>query len=76
MTGAEKIKSMIDSGEFAERMVDWGSCPPELLGRPLLCKQPKNVFGTNGRMCANDGEICRSCWRKALESEVDKCENE
>jgi hypothetical protein len=54
MTGAEKIKEMVDSGKFAEKVESACGCPDD--------------FGLKqDEFCAMD---CESCWRKAQESEV------
>ena len=59
MTGAEKLKQIIDSGEFAEvaQMISSAPCPED-------CGFNS---GSNYPECTGS---CADCWRKALESEV------
>ena len=60
MTGADKLKQMIDSGEFAGLFSNNNEqC------KIILCP---GMFGLNEKKEHND---CDDCWRKALESEVE-----
>ena len=61
MTGAEKLKQMIDSGEFAE-MVARRFCPTSV----DIPKGNENC----SRWSTHNQEVCQACWRKALESDV------
>lgn len=62
MTGKEKIKQMLDSGEFAEKVVDFGMCPRALSLKNNCTWKTSDDLTVSG---------CRNCWRKALESEVE-----